>query len=101
VGRFNSTSERTTSYIISCCKSYPTFQKNITFLKYLFAYKKLSDAYTGGINAYGLCLLYIAYLENKNLAQSTNHSSCLFGFLEFFTFEFMPEKTFVNLGPGM
>jgi len=71
------------------------------FLKYLLSYKKLNDAYRGGLNSYGLCLIYVAFLENKNLGKSTNHSYCLFGFLEFLTFEFMPHKTMVNLGPGM
>ena len=62
VGGYNSTSERTTNFIKQCCKLYPTVLKNITFLKYLLSYKKLGDTYTGGLNAYGLCLLYISYL---------------------------------------
>lgn len=33
------------------------------FLKYLFTLKSFNNAYYGGLNSYGLSLMYIAFLE--------------------------------------
>ena len=34
-------------------------------MKYLFSIKQLNNAYLGGLNSYGLSLMYIAFLEIK------------------------------------
>ncbi len=57
------TAFRTTNYIKICIDNYPTFFKNIIFMKYILGAHDLSNTYKGGLNAYGLCLLYIAFLE--------------------------------------
>lgn len=63
-------SHRTTDYLKKCISTYPTLQQNIILLKYVLKLQDLSNSYTGGLNAYGLCLLYIAYLKvNKKLLE--------------------------------
>lgn len=37
------------------------------FMKFVLSVFGLSDAYTGGLNAYGLSILLVAFLESKNL----------------------------------
>lgn len=75
---------RTTNYTKECVEKIPTFKKNIIILKYFLGLKGQNNSYTGGLNAYGLCLLYKAYLLNFKLLKETNQIKTLFGFIEFF-----------------
>jgi len=38
----------------------------VLFFKYILSYHKLNQSYTGGLNSYGLALLYAAFLEMKH-----------------------------------
>lgn len=58
-------SQKTTEIIQLLREKYPSFQKNILFIKYLLSYHKLNHSYTGGLNSYGLSLLYASFLEVK------------------------------------
>ena len=64
---FQSSSQNTTEIIKHCVKVYPTFLRNIIFLKFFLSYKQLNSSYLGGLNSYGLSLLYVAYIESKNI----------------------------------
>ncbi len=95
---FPSTPHRTTDFINFCIKNYPSFYKNILFLKYVFSYKDLSNVYKGGLNAYGLSISYVAFLLKTNQTNSTNNTELLFQFLQFLAKEFDPNKQMINLG---
>lgn len=95
---FLSTQHRTTQFIQDCSKIYPTFFDIILFLKFLMAKSLLNDTYTGGLNAYGLCILLVAFLESKNLESSKNTANVFFSFLDFLCNEFHPLQHVVNLG---
>ena len=55
---YESTSFRTTKYIASCVDTIPSMKAVIVTLKYVLNIQGLCNTYTGGINAYGLCVLY-------------------------------------------
>ena len=61
-----STAFRTTNYIKECVRLYPSFKRNIIFLKYIMGMKSFDIPYKGGMNSYSLSLLYIAFLECTN-----------------------------------
>ena len=92
-----STSFRTTDYINYCIKEYPTFYKNILFLKYLLSKKNLSDSYKGGLNAYALGLLYIAYLEHNKKKKELRCFDVLISFINFLVNKFDPNLYAVYL----
>ena len=48
----------------------------------------MNNSYTGGLNAYGLCILLVAFLCSKNLEKEEKCSITFFGFLEFLCYEF-------------
>lgn len=52
-------------------------------MKFVMAHKGLNDSYTGGLNAYGLCILLVAFLESKNLEKSKDISKIFFEFINF------------------
>lgn len=64
----------------------------------MLAQRGLNDPYTGGLNAYGLCILLVAFLEFKNLEKEKDHSKIFFGFLDFLCHEFNSFQQVVNLG---
>lgn len=57
-----STSFRTTEYVKMCIEKYPSFKSIIILLKYVLSLQGLNNSYTGGLNAYGLGILYEAFL---------------------------------------
>lgn len=91
------TSTRTTSYIIKSREAYPTFFRNMLVFKFSLNCLQLMNAYKGGLNSYGLCLLYIAYLVSYHQEQSNCHGSTFFGFLDFVCNEFDPVSQVINL----
>lgn len=89
---------RTTEYIKYCIQMYPSFKSNVIFFKYLLCLWGLNNSYTGGLNAYGLCLFYQAYLMKKQKITSTNYIDTIFGFIEFLlSFEYSTKAINVNL----
>ena len=95
-----STAIRTTNYILYCIEQYPSFFRNILLLKYALNCNGLSNAYNGGLTAYGLSVLYVAYLESHLLSSDTDLFKTLIGFLDFLCFKFNPETTAVNFTMG-
>ena len=93
-----STPMRTTDYIRYCITTYPSFYKNVLFLKFALNCNDFTNAYKGGLNAYGLCILYVAYIEFYNLEKSIEHFKLLRGFLKFLASQFNPEAQAVYFG---
>jgi len=62
------------------------------------AQKDLCNTYIGGLNAYGLCILLVAFLEHKNLEKETDTSKVFFSFIHFICKEFNSMQHVVNLG---
>lgn len=93
-----STALRTTDYIKYCISNYPSFYKNVLFLKFALNCNAMTNTYKGGLNAYGLCILYIAYIEFHQLEKSTNNFDLLKGFLKFISTQFSPETQAVYFG---
>lgn len=87
-GDEQSTALRTTEYTNYCIKRYPSFFRNILLLKYGLNCNNLSNAYNGGLVSYGLCILYVAYLESHNFNDSTDHLGTLLSFLDFVSLNF-------------
>ena len=48
-------------------KKYPTMKRNMIFLKNLLGKNNMHKPYTGGLNSYGMCLLYEAFLVEEKL----------------------------------
>lgn len=93
-----STALRTTDYIKYCISTYPSFYKNMLFLKFALNCNDLTNTYKGGLNAYGLCILYVAYIEFFQLEKSTEQFEILHGFLTFLSTQFNPEIQAVYFG---
>ena len=55
-------------------------------------YHKLNKSYTGGLNSYGLALLYVAFLEHKKYQIMKDYTRLIFEFINFIFNEFNPEK---------
>lgn len=93
-----STALRTTDYIKYCISNYPSFYKNMLFLKFALNCNDMTNTYKGGLNAYGLCILYIAYIEFYQLEKLTDHFELLKGFLKFLSIQFSYETQAVYFG---
>ena len=93
-----STSIRTTNYINFCIKRYTTFFRNILLIKYGLNCNGLSNSYNGGLNAYGLGILYVAYLESHEINSLQSNFETLFNFLEFICFRFDHKKQSIFFG---
>ena len=93
-----STALRTTDYIKYCISNYPSFYKNILFLKFAMNCNDFTNTYKGGLNAYGLCILYVAYIEFYHLEKSIDNFDLLRGFLKFLVTQFSPETQAVYFG---
>lgn len=74
---------RTTWYICDAITRYPTFHKNILLLKYCLNCLDATNAYKGGLNSYGLSLIYIAFLRSEGLQDNRHLGSVLLRFLSF------------------
>lgn len=85
-----STAFRTTTFICECIEKYPSFLPVVLCLKYVLNLAGLNDSYRGGLNAYGLSLAYIAFLNIKKRLTSTNHGRLLREFIRFLIYEFDP-----------
>lgn len=96
-----STALRTTEYIKYCISTYPSFYKNMLFLKFALNCNDMTNSYKGGLNAYGLCILYVAYMEFYNIENSNNQFELLLGFLNFLTSQFSPETQAVYFGTAL
>lgn len=99
-GEGQSTAFRTTQFVCECIESYPSFKPVVLFLKYALNLVGLHDTYKGGLNAYGLCVLYLAFLRTKKRGNSTNIGRLARDFLRFLTQEFDYTRHAVYLGFG-
>lgn len=95
------TALRTTDFILHCKKTYPSFFRNMLFLKFALGCNNLCNAYTGGLNAYGLNILYVAYLEEFDFKNSTDHFTTLSHFLKFLSLQFEAKRQKVCFGLGL
>lgn len=93
-----STALRTTDYMKYCIRTYPSFYKNMLFMKYAMNCNELNNTYRGGLCAYGLAILYVAYIESHNIEKSTDHFELLRGFIHFMVAKFNPETQAVFYG---
>lgn len=91
------TSTRTTAFVNSAVELYPTFLRNTLVLKFSLNCLQYMNAYKGGLNSYGLCLLYIAFLLSYRKETSSCHGASLLGFLDFVCNEFDPSIHAVSL----
>jgi DNA polymerase sigma len=96
-----SSSIRTTDFVKWCVEHYPSFFSNVLLIKYALSTKGLNNCYKGGLNSYGLCLLYLAFLGFSGLEKEKNCFIVLQKFLEYYTNEFQNEKTAINIGHGL
>ena len=60
-------------------------------LKYFLSEKNLSNAYLGGLNAYGMSLLLIAFFETYK-GSLINQTNLLIRFCEFLAADFNPNE---------
>ncbi len=63
------------------------------------ANKGLNNTYRGGLNSYGLSLLYSSFLSYRNLKHSKNHFKCLQNFFKFLKRNFNPETHAIAHNP--
>ena len=96
-----STAIRTTDFIKSCTIYYKTFYKNVLFLKYILNLADFNDSYKGGLNSYGLSLLYLAFIENKGEGNFKSLGDALISFIRFMAEDFNPNTTGVFFGANM
>lgn len=87
-----STAFRTTRFVCDCISMYPSFKPVVQFVKYALNLAGLHDSYKGGLNAYGLSLLYLAFLHTKRCQNSSNVGRLTRDFLRFATQEFDPVR---------
>lgn len=85
-----STAFRTTRFVCGCVESYPSFKPVVLFVKFAMNRAGLADSYRGGLNAFGLSLLYLAFLHTKRCELSLNVGRLTRDFLRFLTAEFDP-----------
>lgn len=87
---------RTTHYIRDAIERYPTFHSNVLLLKYCLNCLDATNAYKGGLNSYGLSLLYIAFLRSENMSEETRLGRAFLRFLAFVA-AFDPDRSAVFL----
>ena len=92
---------RTTEFTLKCVEYYPTFFKNTLLLKFALNCHNLSNSYKGGLNAYGLGLLYVAYLHFSENNVNQNLGESLVGFLDHFSQTFHPNSCAVFFGNSL
>lgn len=68
------TSAKTTNFTKEQIERYPVFFDCVLLIKFVLSCSGLNESYKGGLNSYGLCLLFVAFLEANNLEQSKDHS---------------------------
>jgi len=95
-----STAFRTTHFVCDCINAYPSFKPVVLFLKYALNLAGLNDTYKGGLNAYGLSVLYLAFLRTKRCQNSTNIGRLTRDFLRFLTLEFDYVRYAIYFGFG-
>ena len=94
-GRANSaflTTEVITNYI----RNYPPFFSLALFFKYALGANNLSNAFGGGLSAYGMCLLLISFLYYDSQENSTELGESSLRFLHFLVHSFKPARIAVN-----
>lgn len=67
------TSAKTTNFTKDQIEKYPVFFDCVLLTKFLLSCAGLNESYKGGLNSYGLCLLFVAFLEANDLAKSKDH----------------------------
>ena len=89
---------RTTNFIKNCISFYPSFFDLALFFKFALASNNLSNAFSGGLNAYGLSILLAAFLENHSFETCSDLGLIALEFLNFLTYRFDPQRFGVRLG---
>ena len=89
---------RTTDYIKNCINYYSSFYELALFFKFALASNNLSNAFSGGLNAYGLCILLAAFLDHFNYESCTDVGFLAIEFLQFLTKNFNPQIIGVSIG---
>ena len=87
------TSTRTTNYIVDAKTRFPSFFHNVLIIKYMLNCLDMASSYRGGLNSYGLCLIYIAFLKTNSLENEPNFGFCFERFLAF-----LSKFDWINLG---
>ena len=88
---------RTTDFIKKCITYYPSFFDVVLFFKFSLASNKLANAFSGGLNAYGLSILYVAFLVSNSLQNCAEIGFLALKFLRFLTYQFDPRTMGVRL----
>lgn len=96
-----STSIRTTDFIKGCVDHYPNFYNNVLLIKYALSSKEFNNSYTGGLNSYGLSLLYLAFIGFFKLEEEKDFFRVVVLFLEYYCTEFDWEKKAIDIGHGL
>lgn len=91
------TSTRTTNYIVDAKTRFPSFFHNVLIIKYMLNCLDMASSYRGGLNSYGLCLIYIAFLKANSLENEPNFGFCFERFLAFLSkFDWMNLGIFIS-----
>lgn len=87
----------TTNYIKHAIQVYPSFFEVNLFFKYILTTHKLSNAFNGGFNSYGLSIFIIAFLHSFNYTESIETGKIVIELLNFISNTFLPYSTIVDL----
>lgn len=90
-------SMRTTAYVCQAKQSFPSFGPVMRLIKCVLSRRDLMTTYRGGLSAYGLAIIYIAFLRTRGLETETCPARCLTAFVDFLSDDFHPEKHAVCL----
>lgn len=102
VGSFDENGEtnsafRSTDYVCNCVSYYPSFFDLAVFFKFVLSSNHLANTFTGGLNAYGLSLLLVAFLHHFSFEACADVGFLALEFLGFLTNNFNPQFMGVRL----
>lgn len=86
----------TTEVITNYIHNYPPFYTLALFFKYALASNNLSNAFGGGLSAYGMCLLLISFLYYDSQENSSEFGQASLRFMHFLVHSFKPSIIAVN-----
>ena len=88
---------RSTEYVSTCIRFYPSFFDLALFFKFVLSSNHLANAFTGGLNAYGLSILLVAFLHQYSYENCTDIGLLALEFLNFLSNSFNPQYMGVRL----
>ena len=89
---------RTTDFIKNYISYYPSFFELALFFKFALGSNNLSNSFSGGLNAYGLCIMLVAFMDHFSYQNCTDIGFLALEFLKFLTIKFNPQMMGVRLG---